>query len=75
MDTTHYELEALVLSIPDKLVSLGMIDQEDEYTLFYVLREKIEYIRNKNKHPQLTCFQRVMDSFHRLMDFKKLIKN
>lgn len=75
MDTTQYELEALVLSIPDKLVSLGMIDQEDEYNLFYALREKIEYIRNKNKHPQLTCFQRVMDSFHRLMDFKKLIKN
>lgn len=75
MDTTYYELEALVLSIPDKLVSLGMIDQEDEYALFYTLREKIEHIRNKNKHPQLTCFQRVVDSFHRLMDFKKLIKN
>lgn len=75
MNTTHYQLEALVLSIPDNLVSLGMIDSEDEYVLFYVLRDKIEELRNKNKRSQLTFTQRVADAFRRLRDAKRLIKN
>jgi hypothetical protein len=59
MNSTHYELEALVLSIPDKLVDLGMIDSEDEYALFYSLRYKIEEIKKGKVKLQLTLLQRV----------------
>lgn len=59
MNSTHYELEALVLSIPDKLVSLGMIDSEDEYALFYSLRYKIEEIKKSKVKSQHTLLQRV----------------
>jgi hypothetical protein len=59
MNSTHYELEALVLSIPDKLVSLGMIDSEDEYALFYSLRYKIEEIKKGKVKSQHTLLQRV----------------
>lgn len=59
MNSTHYELEALVLSIPDKLVDLGMIDSEDEYALFYSLRYKIEEIKKSKVKLQLTLLQRV----------------
>jgi hypothetical protein len=59
MNSTHYELEALVLSIPDKLVDLGMIDSEDEYALFYSLRYKIEEIKKGKVKSQHTLLQRV----------------
>jgi hypothetical protein len=59
MNSTHYELEALVLSIPDKLVDLGMIDSEDEYALFYSLRYKIEEIKKGKVKLQHTLLQRV----------------
>jgi hypothetical protein len=59
MNSTHYELEALVLSIPDKLVDLGMIDSEDEYALFYSLRYKIEEIKKSKVKSQHTLLQRV----------------
>lgn len=59
MNSTHYELEALVLSIPDKLVSLGMIDSEDEYALFYSLQYKIQEIKKGKVELQHTLLQRV----------------
>lgn len=59
MNSTHYELESLVLSIPDKLVSLGMIDSEDEYALFYSLQYKIQEIKKANIDSQHTLLQRV----------------
>jgi hypothetical protein len=63
MNSSQYELEALVLTIPHNLVKLGLIDSEDEYSLFYTLRHNVEAIRRKN-HKRANIFTRLKNKLY-----------
>ena len=48
MNTLQHELEKLILSIPDELLKFKLIDEEDEYSLFYALRYRIDSLKKEH---------------------------
>lgn len=62
-NSAQYELEVLVLSVPDKLVELGLIDNEDEYSLFYALQHRVNSIRRKNSK-RINFFTRLKNKLY-----------